>query len=32
MIADEQAKILSEHALVTTEGSLFHKSLPDRAK
>jgi hypothetical protein len=32
MIADEQARKLGESGLITTEGSLLHKSLQDRAK
>ena len=32
MAADDQASRLGEHGLVTTEGTEYHTSLPDRCK
>lgn len=32
MVADEQAKLLGENGLLTTEGSNMHKSLPLRCE
>lgn len=32
LVADDQASILGEQGLVTTEGTRYYKSLPDRVQ
>jgi len=32
MVADEQATVLGEQGLFTTEGTRLHRSLPERVK